>query len=197
MKRLHEYSSTLLGGLTLALIAGSAHAETGRSSSTTVFGSPQAQECYQQTKLDFLRTGGALSVCTAALSEPGLTLRDRAHTLVSRATNLNNLKRYQAAMKDVDKALRLEPRLAEAFVTRGNTFLLQGSVEKALDDYHTGLALDLRERHAGFVNRALTYQALDQHEDAYADFKAAAEIRPDWALPREYIELYQKAFGFQ
>ena len=195
MIRIRACTSTLVGGLTFVLLAGSTQAQAG--SSSTVFGMPEAQACYQRTKLDTQRTGGALSVCTEALAKPGLTRTDRAHTLVNRATNLNNLKRYQAAMEDVEKALRLEPELAEAFVTRGNTFLLQGAVHEALDDYHRALALDLRDRHAGHVNRALTYHALKQHENAYADFRAAAEIQPDWALPREYIALYQKAFGFQ
>ncbi len=193
MNRIRMSTSALMGGLTQALLAGSVHAQSSRSSRT--FGVPEAQACDQQTTLD--RTGGALSVCTEALGKLRLTRRDRAHTLVNRATNLNSLGRFQAAMKDLNEALRLEPDLAEAFVTRGNTFFLRGANLEALNDYHRALALDLRDRHAGHVNRALTYQALKQHEDAYADFRAAAEIQPDWALPREFIALYQKAFGFE
>ena len=198
MKRLPTFPTTLLAGLAAVLLAGSTHAEVGRAGgASTVFGSPDAQSCYLQTKFDIQRTGSALSVCTDALATRRLARRDRARTLVNRATNLNNLKRFEAALTDLEKALQLEPQLAEAFVTRGNAFLLQGAAKMALAEYDRALSLDLRERHAGLVNRGLTYHALNKHEDAYNDFRAAAEILPDWVLPQEFIAQYQKQFGFK
>jgi len=196
MQRPHACTIAFLINLTATLLAGSSFAET-RSGAGTLCGSSEASTCYLQTKLDTLHTGSALRVCTDALTDPSLSSSDRAHTLVNRATNLNNLKRFEAARTDVEKALHLQPNLAEAFVTRGNSFLLEGAARKALGDYDRALQLDLRERHAGHLNRGLTYQALKKHEDAYADFRAASEILPDWSLPREFIALYQKQFGFE
>lgn len=61
---------------------------------------------------------------------------------VDRAIAYKNLQRDNSAISDVDRAIELEPRRAEAYTTRASLFERRSEPERALADYNQALVVD-------------------------------------------------------
>ena len=105
---------------------------------------------------------------------------------------------YQAQLEDLNKAIELDPSLADAYFERGNLYAMNlpkaiGGYEKAVADLSRFLELkpnDCSARH----NRALWYEQLHQYDNAIADYTTLIEgdtdfsrvIKKDQQLALEY-----------
>lgn len=157
--------------------------------SITTFGNSDAQQCYLYTKLPIGSTG--LEYCEKALRFGGLSKKDRAATLVNRGINLNRTGSHDDAMADYEAALKLVPKLAEAFVNRGNTFIYKKQFELARGDYTRAIELETRDLHAAYYNRGLAHEALRDLDSAFADYVEAVRIRPEWDQALERVARYE------
>lgn len=82
---------------------------------------------------------------------------------------------HNNAIPEFDKALRLNPRYAEAYTARGITFNEMAQYERAIKDYDAALALDPKSTEAYF-NRANSYNDLGQSERALKDYDEALRL---------------------
>jgi tetratricopeptide (TPR) repeat protein len=165
---------TLLLATTLALCPALAHAQM------VVLGTGAPQSCYMSAKTGDMGSASAIRNCTDALDRT-LIRSDEAATHVNRGVLLMRRGNFEDAIPDYERALELQPELAEAHINFGAALYYQGDDARALDAYNT--AIDL-------VNRALVYERLDQPREAYYDLRAALELRPEWDQARESLERF-------
>ena len=88
------------------------------------------------------------------------------------------LKQYEAAIADYDKAIALDPTLAHAFSNRGLAKHVLKQYEAAIADFNKAIALDPTLAIA-FSNRGVAKYELKQYEAAIADFNKAIDLDPN------------------
>jgi len=129
----------------------------------------------------------SIQTCTRALENDALGRRDRAGTRVNRGVMLLRARDYQAARRDLDEAIRLEPTLGEAFVNRGVVMMADAAYDEALAEIERGLALGVDEPAKAYYNRALVHEGLADAGAAYRDYRRAQELAPEWEAPRRQL----------
>jgi lipoprotein NlpI len=83
-------------------------------------------------------------------------------------------------MADYNEAIRLDPKFAQAFNGRGNTYSAKGDLDRAMADYNEAIRLDPKYAHA-FNGRGNTYSAKGDLDRAMADYNEAIRLDPKYA----------------
>jgi tetratricopeptide (TPR) repeat protein len=98
---------------------------------------------------------------------------------------------YPKAIVNFDKALELNPKIADVYSYRAEAFRLNGQPNEAIKDASKAIALESDERILSDVyrTRGKAYQALGQEKSATADLNKAMDIDPRYILYR-YISSY-------
>ncbi len=136
----------------------------------------------------------AVQECTLALQEV-LTPHERAGTLVNRGVIYLAGSQFEAARKDFDEALKVEPGLPEALTNRGAAMLGLHREADAIADIDKGLALNPIEPEKAYFNRAVAELRTGDVKNAYLDFKKASELKPDWELPKTELTHFKVSGG--
>lgn len=126
----------------------------------------------------------ALNTCTRALTEEGLTARDLAGTYVNRGATQLRLGAYDAALADFERAAAVQPGMGEAAANRGVVAIAQGRFAESVSDLSRGLSLGVEQEEKAYYYRAVAREALRDYSGAYSDYRRAASLNPQWALPR-------------
>ena len=170
----------------LSIIAFAASAAPA-SAASLVLGGGRAQDCYQAARrvdLPAVATASDLRNCTEALETEALSVRDRVGTLVNRGILSMSRRDYRAALDDYAAALKLSPQSGVAHVNRGAALIGLGRAREGVEAIDRGLALNAAEPEKAYFNRAYAREQLGDIKGAYMDYSHAAELRPDWDLPR-------------
>ena len=85
------------------------------------------------------------------------------------------------ALKDSDKAIRLDPTTATWRRARGFMWYEKGEYEKAVADYTDAVRLDPKND-ANFVDRGCVWLAKCEYDKALADYEKAIRLNPECAL---------------
>jgi tetratricopeptide (TPR) repeat protein len=153
---------------------------------SSVIGSGPARACYEAAKAGRTELSALLD-CETAISSQELGARDRAATVVNRGV-IHLLRRDSGkALADFDRAIAWRPDLGEAYVNRGAALILRGDFAGAVASINRGLELGAEDPHEAYFNRAIARERLDDIRAAYEDYRRAAELKPDWALPRQEL----------
>jgi tetratricopeptide (TPR) repeat protein len=170
----------------LALLA----APGGAVAASTVYGVGPSQECYESARAG--RTDlRALADCDTALTgDFQLDQRNYAATLVNRGVIRLKRKEGREALSDFDRAIAIRPALGEAHVNRGAALILAGDFRGAVAAIDRGLELGAEDPHEAYFNRAIAHEKLDNLQAAYADFRKAQSLAPDWPLPALELARY-------
>ena len=154
--------------------------------SVTVIGGGMAEACSRA-----VRAGQAdqdlLNVCTYALEQEALRRRDRAGTLVNRGIVQMRMKLLGRALSDFERAESLNPNIGETFVNRGAALIMLDRYPEALAEIDRGMAIGIEEPAKAYFNRAIAKEGLEDLKGAYLDFRKAAELDPEWELPRNQL----------
>ncbi|MFL5296878.1 MAG: tetratricopeptide repeat protein [Phenylobacterium sp.] len=167
-------------GTAALLAAGGAYA------SVTVIGGGLAEACSKaalqgKTELSFERT------CTQALESEMLSARDRAGTFVNRGVLRLRRANFEAAIKDFNAAVGLQPNMGEAYVNRGAASIGEHRYAESLPDLNKAISLGVEEPAKAYYNRALAYEGLDDVKSAYFDYQKAVELSPQWEAPKNEL----------
>ncbi|MBD3879512.1 MAG: tetratricopeptide repeat protein [Quinella sp. 1Q5] len=88
-----------------------------------------------------------------------------------------DLKQYERAIQDYDKAIQLNPNHEMAYNNRGLAYGKLGQKDKEIQDYES--AIKLNPNYAGsYYNRGGYYLELKQYERAIQDYSKAIELNP-------------------
>ncbi len=83
---------------------------------------------------------------------------------------------YKEAIAEFDKALQINPNLAEAYNDRGNVYADMGNLDQAISDYSNAIEINPRARY--YYNRGRVYGDKENFKLALLDFNKAIEINP-------------------
>ncbi len=159
---------------------------TGARAAVTVIGGGLAEAC-SKAAIGGKTDPKSERLCTDALETEMLSSRDRAGTLVNRGVLKLRRLSYEAAIKDFDAAVVMQPELAEAYVNRGAAAIGEHRYAESLPDLNKAIALGVQEPAKAYFNRALAYEALDDMKSAYFDYQKAVELKPDWQAPKDEL----------
>jgi tetratricopeptide (TPR) repeat protein len=148
-------------------------------------GTGPARDCFVHARFGFDPAAG-IKACTIALSQP-LAASDRAATYDNRGIILNRRGRTDEAASDFDRAIALQPDLGDAYVNRGSILIKKKLYEEALVQTNKGLALGISFPEIGYYNRALALEQLGRYQEAYADYKKALALEPNFTLASERL----------
>jgi len=81
----------------------------------------------------------------------------------------------KGSMEDFSKAIKLDPKFAEALLNRGSGYLEQKEYDKAFDDFNTAAKLSPKNPEILF-NRANTFKAKGDLENAVIDYQKSADL---------------------
>ena len=167
-----------------------AHAQMALDAqSSTVIGS-YASSCYDLAKGRSIAPE-SVAVCTMAINRELLNDRNLAATHINRGVLYLGRKDGGAAMADFDKALTLLPDVGEAYANRGAALMLMRQFPEAIVDITKGLELKTGQPERAYYNRALAREMMDDIKGAYADFRQAQGLKPDWDLPTRELARYR------
>jgi Flp pilus assembly protein TadD len=106
---------------------------------------------------------------------------------------LRNRNPSQAAV-ELDQALKLEPRFAEAYDAKGLARMAEGNPEAAVAEFRRAIEIkpSLAEAHLGL---GLAHGQTGNLDAAAADFRAAIRLRPDFAEAHKRLGVTLRRLG--
>jgi len=171
-----------LAALGLTGIAGQA------SAVVIVVGSGAGSECY--AKAEFGDPFEAFDICTKALAQQEMSVRDRAATYINRSVVRLRVHDYSGAIADCDLSIARMPNLGEAFVNRGAALINLDMPQEALASLNKAIDIGLDKVHLAYYNRGLAKEKLNDARGAYEDYKKALELDPTFTLAAEELKRF-------
>ena len=129
----------------------------------------------------------SIRACDDAISGSGLDRRDLASTYVNRSVLEMSREGYAAAEDNLNAALKLMPRLAEAHVDLGSTMINMKKYDDGVRETELGLALNSKEPERAWYNLGIAYEYLGNLQKAYDSYKQAALLDPKWQEPKDQM----------
>jgi tetratricopeptide (TPR) repeat protein len=165
----------LVPGMAVLLLAGPAQARIGdRIGPVKVIGASDTELCVRYTQSSF--DDDALYWCSRAIDRAENSISERAVTRLHRAVILQRDGRLDAAMADIDVAIRLFPGYGDAHMNRGNVLFQQGRFSEAVGAYDQAVSVGNSQPDVVFYNRSRAQARLGRTEAAAADLSRAREL---------------------
>ena len=119
----------------------------------------------------------AYKVQTSALELATANSRVQSDLYVDRAATLAEGEKYKEAIEDLDAALKITPKNADALAFRASARRHLNELDTALTDAESAVAADTKNANA-LVERGAIYQLKGRAVDARKDWIAAIELDP-------------------
>jgi tetratricopeptide (TPR) repeat protein len=91
-------------------------------------------------------------------------------------------KDFDAALRDLDQAIRLQPGGAHLLNSRGILWNQKKEYDKAIDDFTEAIKRNPNHVFA-LVNRALAWRNKKQYDKSIADYEHAIQLDPNYSVP--------------
>src|SRR5579871_127370 len=147
-----------LGLGTLAL-AGVVIAALPAKAVVLVVGGGAGAQCYSTA--EFGDPFDAFDICTKALADQNMSVRDRAATYINRSVIRLRVHDYSGAISDCDLSIARYPGLGEAYVNRGAALINLDKPQEALDALNKAINVGLDKVHLAYYNRGLAKEKLN------------------------------------
>ena len=95
-----------------------------------------------------------------------------------RAVAYQDKGEHDKAIGDYTEALRLEPKLTDAYYNRGIAYRKKGKHDKAIADFTEAIRLRPQDAEA-YRNRGTTYWRKGDYDKAFADYTEAIRLNPE------------------
>ena len=119
----------------------------------------------------------AIAATSASAIAPSAGPRSRGWLLPNRGIALSQKKEYDKAWADLNEAIRLDPKLATAYVIRGEIWLKKNDLDHAIADLSEAVRID---PHSPAYNaRGFAWANRRQFDKAIDDYNEAIRIGPD------------------
>jgi tetratricopeptide (TPR) repeat protein len=174
--------SFLIVGSSILAAAAASFATGASAHSVTVIGNnADAIACYRAAESE-ARRPDAVALCSAAIQEGELSVRDQMATFVNRGIVRFRIEEFDGAIADFDAALALQPGQPDALVNKGITMLAGGAeIDNALTLIDQGIANRPQRPWVGYYGRGVANELAGRDAQAYRDYRRAQELRPGWA----------------
>lgn len=155
-----------------------------------VIGDGGAQECFYSVKHGDMGRASTIKKCKEALKDPHLSIEDEAATHVNLGILLMRSKQYDASRTQYKRAIKMQPKLSEAYINYAANLIYLGDFQEAITASDKSIELGTKKLPEALYNRAMAYDNLRQYNEAYADLKKALALRPDWKPALRAIDNY-------
>jgi len=98
----------------------------------------------------------------------------------NRGATYAQLRRYDEALADLNRAIQLDATFARAYINRSGVYADRQRYDEAMADCTRAIQLDLTSATA-YTNRGRIYQEVQRYREALADHSRAIEINPNYA----------------
>jgi tetratricopeptide (TPR) repeat protein len=163
---------------------------TSAVAQSLVIGNGDGNICYMKVKIGDPGRASTIRLCKKALTSGEMSQKDMAATHVNLGILHMRAKDYAGARAAYDKALRISPNLAEAYINLSANLIYMGDFNGALDAVNESINLDTDKMPEALYNRSVAYDNLRRDNEAYADLKRALALRPDWPPALRALENY-------
>jgi len=116
----------------------------------------------------------------------------RGVSYYNRGTVYMNEEEYDQAILCFDKAIKINPRFAEAYCNRATTYKNKGEYDKAISDYTRAIEID-PEFAVAYCNRAVVFHSEREYDKAWEDVHKAQSL--DYQVPQEFLQSLSDASG--
>jgi tetratricopeptide (TPR) repeat protein len=154
------------------------------AAAVTVIGSNAARQCYEAADAPFAARPETLALCDRALAGPPLSTRDLVATYVNRGILRVRGGNLAGGIEDFDAAIARDPAVAEAYFNRGVALLRTRGAAAALPSFEQAVERGTDQPALAYFGRAVALEALGDVRRAYADYRRASELAPEWDRPR-------------
>jgi lipoprotein NlpI len=120
----------------------------------------------------------SMSACTSLIQSGRATTEVLAAAYNNRGQDYNNMRSYDKALADLDKAIALQADFAEAYTNRGIAHGGKGAHDQAIADHSKAIALEPDVGEA-YENRGNEYLHQGLYEQAIADYSKAIALDTD------------------
>jgi tetratricopeptide (TPR) repeat protein len=117
----------------------------------------------------------AIAACDRAIASGKLSSAQLAWAYHNRAVEYENKAKYELALADYDRALKIDPNRAGSLVGRGNNYSLLGKHQLAIADYNRALRI-LPDSPNALHNRGVAYARMKDYKRARADYERAIAV---------------------
>jgi len=137
---------------------------------------------------------GRIKGCTSVIDDKASTPDQRAAAYRNRGRSRVEAGALEAALTDLNEALRLNPGDAHAYTYRAQVYLSKNDLDSAIRDY--GEVARLRPQSAlGLTGRAHAYLVKGDAQQAIDDYNQVLRISPENAVAHNNRGLAHKAAG--
>lgn len=154
------------------------------AASVMVIGNSSARQCYQAADNRMRSQPDALAWCDQAISGEALSRRDRVATHINRGILRVRAGEYERGLADFDEAIARDPTIAEAWFNRGVALMRTSGPQEALPAFNQAVERSTNRPALAYFGRAVALEALGNVNGAYADYRRASELDPEWDRPR-------------
>ena len=173
-------------GLSLLFIGSGAAASASLS-----YNLPNAGACYQAAVIHD-SSPAAIAQCSTALVREATTAgQTRVATLINRGTILLVGKRHDAAMRDFDEALSIDPTQPEALLGKAIAVWNAGDSDSATAFATRALKYGPERPAVAYLIRGLANEQQGQLRAAYSDLQMARSLDPHWSEPARELSRYR------
>jgi len=154
-------------------------------------GNSFARDCWQAAEARD-HDSNAIYHCNLALDQEGLTSADRAATLVNRGVLYMRNRDFNSARRDFTRAMRTDESNPEAYLNMAISHLKQNENDTSvLPMIDKAIALNTKEQALAYYSRAILHERNGNIRAAYADYRKAHELAPDWDEPAQDLQRYK------
>ena len=100
------------------------------------------------------------------------------------------MRDFNGAIADVDQSIQRWPQLSEPYVNRGAALINLDRPREALTDLDKAITMGLEKVHLAYYNRGLAKEKLNDARGAYADYRKALELDPNFTLASEQLQRF-------
>jgi tetratricopeptide (TPR) repeat protein len=164
--------------------AATAHARPAPVGAVTVLGNSAARQCYEAADSPLRPDPNVMALCDQAIAREPLSRRDRVATHINRGILRVRSGDVEEGIEDFDAAIERDPTIAEAWFNRGVALMRTAGPAEALPSFNQAVERSTNRPALAYFGRAVANEALGNIRDAYADYRRASELDPDWDRPR-------------
>jgi tetratricopeptide (TPR) repeat protein len=161
------------------------------AASVVVLGSSDARLCYEAADSPMLPQIRDMRHCDDALAAGALSNYEMVATHVNRG--ILRLRRHSLAeaIADFDSAMQLDPNQPEAYLNKGAALIQRQNPGEAAQLFTVALERNTQRPAVAHYGRAVANEALGNVREAYADYRLAAQLAPDWSAPRDDLQRFR------
>ena len=161
------------------------------SASVMVVGSSNARLCYEAADSPLMPQLRDMQRCNEALNAGALSTYETVATHVNRGILRLRRGMIDEAIADFDEAMAIDPNQPESYLNKGAALIQRQNPSEAAQLFTVALQHNTQRPAVAHYGRAVANEALGNVREAYADYRAASELAPEWAAPRQDLQRFR------